>query len=149
MTLWNDNGSLVFMKYFGYLVLVFCLQAFVRPSRSELVDMEFTGFYFYKGASNDFFGGRIEYLLELQKKYPKLKWEFVLVQLKSEPGFLAPKRLAILKKRFTASGLDMNRIVFNQKAFFVDSMDNRVLPESPAMIDSIGAILEGKVLSIE
>jgi hypothetical protein len=87
--------------------------------------------------------------LEIQKKYPKLKWEFVLVQLKSEPGFLVPKRLAVLKKRFSAAGLDMNRIVLNQKAFFVDSLNNRVLPEPLKTIDSVGAILEGKVLLID
>lgn len=137
------------MKWIVCILFGLALQSIISQPADRSVNIEFTGFYFYKGVSNTFFGGRIRSLLEIQKKYPQLKWEFVLVQLKSEPAFLAPKRLAILKKRFTAAGLDMNRIVFNQKAFFVDSMDNRVLPEPPVTIDSVGAILEGKVLSID
>lgn len=137
------------MKWIFCILFGLALQSIISRPADKSVNIEFTGFYFYKGVSNDFFGGRIQSLLEIQEKYPQLKWEFVLVQLRSEPGFLAPKRLAILKKRFTAAGLHMNRIVFNQKAFFVDSMDNRVLPELPATIDSVGAILEGKVLSID
>lgn len=137
------------MKWIVCIILGLVLQPIISRPGDKSVNIEFNSFYFYKGVSNDFFGDRIESLLEIQIKYPKLKWEFVLVQLKSEPGFLASKRLVILKKRFAATGLDMNRIVFNEKAFFVDSMNNRVPPESPSTIDSVGAILEGKVISLE
>lgn len=137
------------MKWIVCILFGFALQGIISRPGDKSVNIEFNSFYFYKGVSNDFFGGRTESLLEIQKRYPGLKWEFVLIQLKSEPGFLVSKRLVILKKRFAATGLDMNRIVFNQKAFFVDSMNNRVPPEPPATIDSVGAILEGKVISLE
>ena len=135
------------MKKFGYLVLVFCLQAFVQPLKPELVNMEFNSFYFDKGVFNDFFGARIERLVEIQTAHPALKWEFVLIQLKSEPKSLVSKRLLTLYKRFEERGLDMERIVFDTNPILVEDVLDRYPPEPPKMLKSVGAILEGKVLS--
>ncbi|MGV3610333.1 MAG: hypothetical protein ACO1N0_05260 [Fluviicola sp.] len=137
------------MKYFCYLVLAFCMQGLVLPSRYEFVNLEFNSFYFDKGVSSDFYGAKIDRLVEIQKAHSTVKWEFVLVQLKSEPKSLVSKRLLTLRKRFEEGGLDMNRIVFNTTPILVDNLQNHYPPDPPKTLKSVGAILEGKVLSLE
>lgn len=73
---------------------------------------------------------------------------YVLIQLKSEKGTLVSKRLLTLHKRFEEGGLDMSRITFNTTPILVNDVLNRYPPEPPKTLKSVGAILEGKVLSL-
>jgi hypothetical protein len=74
-----------------------------------------------------------------------LKIEFVLVELESESS-LTSGRYAEVRRQFEKGGVDMKRIVFSPNPILLQNLDNRLPPEPPTTLDSIGAILEGKGL---
>lgn len=134
------------MKYFCYLILAFCMQGLVLPSRVKPLALEDNSFYFKKGIYTEFFNNKLERLREVQTEYPEIVFELSLYQLKSEPHSLAAKRYKTLIKSFQQAGLDMTRIVFNSKAIYVESFKEHDLSVETSVLDSVGAVLEGETL---
>ncbi|AEA42859.1 hypothetical protein [Fluviicola taffensis] len=111
--------------------------------------MEDNSIFFKKGVYKVFFNDPIDRLHEVQLEHPGVVFELTLCQLESEPRDLSAKRRKILIKSFHQAGLDMNRIVFDSKTVYVKNFKDHQLSLEANVLDSVGAILEGKVLSLD
>lgn len=105
--------------------------------------------YFKKGEYRHFFNNKLDRFREIQMEYPGIVFELSLFQLESESRDLAEKRYKTLRKSFQQAGLDMNRIVFDSKTSYVKSFKDHQLSLDDGTLESVGAVLEGKVLSLE
>ncbi|MNK05391.1 hypothetical protein D3C87_232730 [compost metagenome] len=100
---------------------------------------------FYKTFFNDPFLK----LREIQSEYPEIVLELSLYQLESEPQNFAAKRYQTLIKSFQEAGLDMGRIVVDSKVIDVKNFRDHALSLESSALNSVGAVLEGKVLSLD
>jgi hypothetical protein len=136
------------MKWIVCIFFGLCLQSIVSHPQKKFVSFEDNSLYFKKGVYADFLNDQLVRLRETQAAHPGLVFQLTLVQLESEPRSLADKRYKTVIKHFQGAGLDMNRIVFDSKAIYVKAFENYAFTP-PLTMDSIGAILEGKVLLID
>jgi hypothetical protein len=141
-------GIFIPMKWIAFIFLTLCLQSVISPA-SKLVNLEDNSLYFKKGVYSDFLNDQLVRIREIQSEYPSLVFEFSLFQLESESHNLALNRHKTIVKRFQEARLDMNRIIFDSKTTYVKSFKDHQLSLDVNTLDSIGAVLEGKVLSLD
>ncbi len=137
------------MKWFVIILFAFFMQSLDLQSLPKAVNMEDNSIYFKKGIYKEFFNNSLNRLHEVQLEYPGIVLELTLCQLESESSDLAAKRHKTLIKSFEQAGLDMNRIVFDSKTIYVKSFKDQMLSLETNTLDSVGAVLEGKVLSLD
>lgn len=137
------------MKLIALTVFTLFSQSIVSDPFTPLVRMEDHSLYFKKGICTNFLNDSLERLREVQLEYPQLVFQFTLFQLESESRNFALKRYKTVFKYFQELGLDMNRIVFESDAVYVKDFKNHLRSIPSTSLDSIGAILEGKVLSLD
>lgn len=137
------------MKWFAFILLGFCLQGIHLDSFPKSVNLEDNSIYFKKGIYKEFFNNRLDRIHEIQLEYPGIVFELSLYQLESESRDLAVKRYKTLIKSFQQAGLDMNRIIFDSKTIYVKSFKDQQLSLEANTLDSVGAVLEGKVISLD
>jgi hypothetical protein len=136
------------MRWICLLLFALCLQSVYLHSLPKSLRLEDNSIYFKKGVYKEFFNNKLERFREIQAEYPGIVFEFTLYQLESEARDLSIKRHKTLIRSFQQSGLDMNRIVFDSKTVYVKSFQDHQLSPETGVLDSIGAVLEGKVLSL-
>lgn len=135
------------MKWIAFLLFGLCLQSTLFPSRPGSIKLEDNSIYFKKGVYKTFFNDPFSRIREIQSDYPGIVFELSLYQLESEPPSLAVKRHKTLIRRFQEAGLDMDRIIFDSRAIYVKDFKDHELSAGAFALDSIGAVLEGKVVS--
>ena len=138
------------MKWLACILFALCLQSIYLHSLPKSVSPEDNSIYFKKGVYKAFFNNQLDRLHEVQLEYPGIVFELTLYQLESESRDLSAKRYKTLIKSFQQARLDMNRIVFDSKTVYVKSFkgEGTHYPEE-SVLDSVGAILQGKVLSLD
>lgn len=108
--------------------------------------MEDNSVYFKKGVYKTFFNNSLDRIHEVQLEYPGVVFELTLYQLESESRDLAIKRHKTLVNSFQQAGLDMDRIVFDSQTIYVKSFKDHQLSLEVSALDSVGAVLEGRML---
>lgn len=137
------------MKWICFILFALFLQSVHLNSLPESVRSEDNSIYFKKGIYKEFFNNSLDRLLEVQIEYPGIVFEVTLYQLESEPRDLAEKRHKTVVKSFQQAGLDMNRIVFDSKTVYVKSFKDHQLSLEAVTLDSVGAVLEAKVIILD
>lgn len=143
-----EKSDIHSMKWVYFILFALCLQSVHFHSTLKVVRMEENSIFFKKGVYKEFFNNKLDRILEIQTEYPGVVFELSLYQLESEPRTLAVKRHRTLVKSFQQAGLDMNRIIFDTKTVYLKSFKDHQLFIETSTLDSVGAILEGKVLSL-
>lgn len=120
----------MFLK--SFILFLFIGNSFLSKSvqseclHSNLVEFSLSPTFFDPSAyyalneTTEFRNFEIKWLIDLMIEYPGLRTKFVQTITKQETIEIAKKRMINFEKSLKQGGVDMNRITFESKVFYVD-----------------------------